>query len=394
MKKDNFLLLEAQALKEELIRIRRTLHSHPELGYTELMTSRLVSDYLLELGIEVITGVAKTGVIGIIKGALPGNTIALRADMDALPITEAYESEYQSQNEGIMHACGHDAHTAMMLGTAKLLTKHRERLKGTVKLIFQPAEEIVSGAKAMIEEGVLHNPSVDAMIALHVLPDIETGKIEVKEGVIFASADEFEVNILGKGGHGSSPHNTIDPIITGTQIVTAIQTIVSRKIDPAQPAVVSVCQFIAGTKSNIIPSTAYLSGTIRCQDKDVRNKIIEELDRILRGVCSMSGAEYQLNINEQVPIVYNDKSIVKDFAAKTLFILDENEIINMDKPRNYSEDFALYGQNVPSMLFLLGTKNVDKNCIYPLHNPNFTLDEDILPLGTALFTNYCLHREG
>lgn len=393
MKKDNPILIQSQNIKAELIKHRRWLHSHPELGFEEIETSRYISNYLIDLGIEIKTGITKTGVVGVLRGDLPGNTIGLRADIDALPIEEGYDSEYKSKNSGKMHACGHDTHTAMLLAVAKLLNNNRKKLKGLVKFIFQPAEEYVSGAQAILEKGVLKDPNVDIALALHIDPDIGSGKIGIKEGVIMSSMDEFEIEILGKGGHGSNPQNTIDPIVTGAQIVMAVQTIISRKVSPLEPAVVSICQFIAGTKSNIIPASAFLSGTIRSQDKTVRKIIFEELNRIIGGICSTSGAKCKVKINEQVPVTINDKVLYDDFMKCASDILEKNEIIVLDKPKTYSEDFSLFGNIVPSLYFFLGTGNERKDCEYPLHSPEFRIDEDVLPIGTALFANYCLNRK-
>jgi len=392
MNQENSIFMQAQAIKEEIIRNRRWFHANPELGFAEVGTAAFLKDYLTDLGLEVRTGIAKTGIAAVLKGDLPGNTIALRADIDALPVMETVESDFKSNIDGRMHACGHDTHMAMLLGAARLLLANRSKLRGTVKFIFQPAEEYFNGAKMMIDEGVLKNPDVDVALALHIVPYIDSGRIEVKEGVITASMDEFEITILGKGGHGSNPHNTIDPIVTGAQLVTALQTIVSRKIDPVQPAVVSVGQFVAGTKSNIIPQAAFLSGTIRCFDPAVRKKIQQQMRRITKGICSAAGAGFELKINTQVPVAVNNGKLYRDFLRCSSEILDKNEIIIMEKPETFSEDFALFGNIVPSMLFFLGTGNEQKDCIYPLHSANFKVDEDILSLGASLFVNYCLNR--
>lgn len=392
MNHDNSIVIQAQSIKDEIIKNRRWFHSHPELGYEEVETSTFIKNYLTDLGLEVKTGIAETGVIAVLKGDLPGNTILLRADIDALPIMEGYESDYKSKKDGRMHACGHDTHMAILLGSAKLLVNNRSKLKGTVKFIFQPAEELSTGAQGMIDEGVMKNPDVDIAAALHIFTDIESGTIELKEGVMMASMDEFEIKILGKGGHGSYPQNTIDPIITGAQLVTALQTIVSRRISPLAGAVVSVCQFIAGTKSNIIPQSSFLNGTIRCFDALVRATIIKQLEVITQGICSSAGADYELKIKPFVPVVVNHKEILMDFVRCTSDILDKDKIMIMDKPKTYSEDFSYFANEVPSVFFILGTKNLEKDCIHPVHSPDFKVDEDVLPLGAAIFTNFCLNR--
>ncbi len=392
MNQNNNIAVQAENIKDEIIKNRRWFHAHPELGFEEIETSLFIKNYLTALGLDVKTGIAATGITAVLEGDLPGNTLLLRADIDALPVKEGYESDFKSKYDGRMHACGHDTHMAILLGAARLLVNNKSRLKGKVKLIFQPAEELSAGAQKMIEEEVMKNPEVDIAAALHIIADIESGTIELKEGVMMASTDEFEIKIVGKGGHGSNPQDTIDPIMTGAQLVTALQTIVSRKISPIDGAAVSVCQFIAGTKSNIIPQSAFLSGTIRAFNDSVRATILEEIERITHGICSSAGAEYELKINPLVPPVSNDKDIYRDFVRCASEILDKNEIIIMDRPKTYSEDFSYFGKEVPSVFFFLGTKNIKKDCIHPVHSPDFKVDEDVLPLGTALLANYCLNR--
>jgi amidohydrolase len=245
----------------------------------------------------------------------------------------------------------------------------------------------------MIGEGVLHDPEVDVALALHIVPDLDAGAIAVKAGAVTACADEFQLKIIGKGGHSSSPQTTVDPIVIGAQLVMAYQTIVSRKISPLDSAVVSVCQFLAGTTSNVIPATARMTGKTRCYSTSVQNTIIEQIEQITKGICSAAGAEYELDIERQVPVTMNDKEVYDDFIRCASDILSDGEIQIMTSPQTFSEDFSLIAQKVPSVLFFLGTKNEKKDCVYPLHNPKFRIDEDVLPLGTALFASYCLNRE-
>jgi amidohydrolase len=281
----------------------------------------------------------------------------------------------------------------MLLGAAALLADKKGRLKGTVKFVFQPAEENGKGAKRMIEEGVLQNPTVDVALALHVDPEVETGKIAVKEGAVTACSDEFQVKILGKGGHSSSPQTTIDPIVVGAQLIMGIQTIVSRKISSLDPAVVSVCQFLAGTTTNVIPSTAAMTGKIRCYSPSVQKTIFDQLEIITKGICSAAGADYELEIVKQAPVTLNDRKVFRDFVRCASDLIGKENIRIMDNPQTFSEDFSLIAEKVPSVLFFIGTKNADKECNYPLHNPKFKIDEDVLPLGAALFADYCLNRQ-
>ena len=391
--KKNDISDQANAMDDELINIYRNLHSQPELSFKEYKTSEYIKNYLEGLGLAVKDGIGKTGVTAVLEGKLPGKTIALRVDMDALPVQEETDLSYKSQNDGIMHACGHDSHTTMLLGVAKLLCKNRDRLKGTVKFIFQPAEEISLGATAMLKEGVLEDPHVDMTLALHVMSSIKSGHILTKSGLFLSAQDEFEIDIIGRGGHGASPQDTIDPVITGAQLVAALQAIVSRKIDPTCPAVVSVCQFIAGTKPNVIPGKAYISGTIRSQDSEVRQTIIDQIETITKGICLSFGADYKVKINPQLSFTINDKEIFNDLIVRSLDIIEKSDIEILEKPYMYGEDFSYFGRHVPSLMFFLGTHNEKKGCIHPVHNSRFMVDEDILPLGVALMTYYCLERK-
>lgn len=394
MKNDDPILAQAQSIRDEIIQNRRWFHAHPELSFEEYNTADFIKHYLADLGLsEVRTGIAKTGITALLHGDLPGNTILLRADIDALPVKESVESDFKSTVDGRMHACGHDNHMAILLGAARLLVNNKSKLKGTVKFLFQPAEETSKGAKAMLDEGVLQNPQVDLAAALHVISDYDTGTIALKEGVLTASTDMFEIRILGKGGHGSNPQDTIDPLVTGAQLVTALQTIVSRKISPIAGAAFSVCQFLAGTADNIIPETAYLSGTIRCFSKAVRDTILEQVEIITKGICASAGADYEVKITPKVPAVVNDKAVTADFIRCASDILKTEEITLMETAKTYGEDFSLFGNEVPSVFFFLGTKNPAKDCIHPVHSADFTIDEDILPLGAALFTAFCLNRK-
>ena len=282
---------------------RRHLHQHPELGYQEFETAKFVAERLQAIGIqEVQTGIATTGLTGLIRGGKgPGKVVLLRADMDALPIHEQNDVEYKSVNQGVMHACGHDAHTAMLMGIARILHDRRDEFAGTVKVLFQPAEEGGGGARVMIEEGVLDAPNVDAVFGMHMAQETPVGKIAIRSGPAMAAADRFVVTIKGKGGHGAAPHLTVDPIAVGAQIVVALQTIVSREIDPIQPAVVTVGAFLAGEAANVIPDTAELRGTVRSFDPDVRTQLQERITALVEGIAKTMRAEADSPVQPRLP---------------------------------------------------------------------------------------------
>lgn len=392
MSSQNEILSKAIDIKDELITIYRQLHMNPELSFEEYRTSEFIAGYLEKLGLEVRTGIGKTGVVATLKGMKPGNTIALRADIDALPIQEENSSEYKSKAEGKMHACGHDAHMAILLGAAKLLTENRDKLKGIVKFIFQPAEEIVSGAELMIKEGVLENPRVDEALALHVFPDTRSGHVKIKSGPAMASVDDFEITITGCGGHGSNPQGAVDPIMIGAQIINTLYTVLGRKTRFQDPAVVSVCKFHAGTKSNIIPDKAYMEGTIRCFSEEAKAFVCGQIESVVGGICGINGANFDIKLIKGVPVLINNHELVNKFIKVSEDILQEDQLEVINKPYMVSEDFSLFAQKIPSVMFFLGIRNDEKECIYPLHNPKFTMDEDALCTGTALFVNYCLNN--
>ncbi|HEY7030896.1 MAG TPA: amidohydrolase, partial [Thermomicrobiales bacterium] len=340
---------------------RRHLHQNPELGYQEVKTAAFVADRLRALGVEdVRTGIAKTGVTGLIKGTGSGpgagKVVLLRADMDALPIQEQNEVDYHSTVPGTMHACGHDAHTAMLLGTTRLLLERRDRFAGTVKVLFQPAEEGGAGARVMIGEGVLDDPRVDAAFGIHVAQEEPVGTVSVRPGPMMAAADRFTIVVKGKGGHGAQPHLCIDPIAVGAQLVTALQTIVSREVDPTEPAVVTVGAFRAGEAANVIPDTAELRGTVRSFNPAVREQLATRIQELVRGVAAAMRAEVEINYAPGYPPTVNDPAMT-DFTLGVLA-----EVVGADNvlpaPLHMSaEDFSYFLEAVPGCFWFVGSRN-------------------------------------
>ncbi len=373
--------------KEEVIRIRRDLHKHPEVGFDLERTSNLVSDKLKELGFDVKTNIAKTGIVGLIEGNEAGPTIALRADMDALPIKEQTELSFASVEDDKMHACGHDGHTAILLGVAMVLAEIKDELKGKVKLIFQPAEEGPGGAKPMIEEGVMKNPEVDAILGLHIWLEIEAGKVGVKEGPLFASIDEVDIDIKGESSHGASPHQGVDAVVVAADLINSFQTIVSRNINPIDSAVITIGKINGGYVRNVIADNVRLEATVRSLNPDVRKKLEEEIYKKVEKICSASDADYEIDYRNLYPPLLNDNKInglVKNNAIK---VMGAENVIDIEEPTMGGEDFAFFLKEVPGTFFLLGGRNEGKEITAPHHNPNFTFDEDIMTDGIEIMIN-------
>ena len=363
--------------KDIIINIRRDLHRIPETAYTEKKTSAYVADYLNSLELEVQTEIAQYGVVGLLKTDRPGPTLMFRADMDALPLKEDTGLHFASEHEGAMHACGHDAHMAMVLGTATVFNKIKNELKGNIKFLFQPAEEGPGGAKPMIEAGVMENPKVDYSIGCHVWPDIPEGTIGVRPGPFMAAMDRFDIKIKGSGGHGAMPHLCVDSLEVGTQVVSALQRIVSRHMDPLEPTVVTVGTFHAGTAFNIIPDEAELSGTTRTFNADTWDTWESRLEKVVRGVCESMGVDFELKYSQGYPVTINDESaaeIVRRCAEK---VVGEDRFVVPQKTMG-GEDFAFYLQKSKGCFFALG---VGREGAVPVHNPKFDFNEDVLLLG-------------
>ena len=382
-------LKEATAIEKEIIKDRRTIHERPELAYKEEATAKLVADKLEALGIKVTRGVGGTGVLGVLEGSKNGKVVALRADMDALPLEEMTDVEFKSKTKGVMHACGHDTHVAMLLGTAKLLTAHKDELHGTIKFLFQPAEEHGGrgGAKPMIEEGVMKNPKVDYVFGLHITCDPQKNESRSKffglrPGPIMAAPDTFVIRITGKGGHGAAPQDTIDPVYVAAQVMVALQGVSGRTIDPVQPFVITIGSVHAGTKENIIPDEAVLQGTIRTLDEKVRRTAKANVEKVAQGVAKAFGAKASVEFEKDAyPITINDPKVTER-TMKLLKKIPGTKTRIMD-PILGGEDFSRFLQEAPGTFYFLGTKNPAKGCVYPNHSSRFKVDEDVLKYGSA-----------
>jgi amidohydrolase len=383
---DKRILKQAHAISEEIIEWRRDFHMHPETGFDVQRTAGIVADELEKMGYRVRRGVGKTGVVAEIGEG--GKMVAIRADMDALPILEMNDTEYKSQNEGKMHACGHDAHTAMALGAASILAK--EKLPGRIRFLFQPSEEVadeegLSGAQRMSMEGAMDG--VDYVIAQHVDPTVPAGSIAINSGPCSGGVESFFGRIIGKGGHGAYPHNTVDPFFLAAQVIMAINGIVSRRLDPFQPAVVSIGSLNGGFTENVIPESVKITGTIRFTDMEVQKQIETELERAFE-ICKTLGGDYELKIEFGAPPMINDEYVSR--------IIEETgrELLGADKVQEFhkslgAEDFGSFMQHAPGAMFNLGTLKKGHED-YLLHHPKFDIDESALPLGTAVITEAAL----
>lgn len=377
-------LKEARKIEPEIIKTRREIHQRPELAYEEKATSKLVARRLRAIGVEVRTGVGGTGVLGILKGPETGRVVALRADMDALPIEEMASVDFKSKEKGVMHACGHDTHVAMLLGTARLLANHKDELSGTVKFLFQPAEEHggKGGAEPMIQDGVMDNPKVDFVFGLHIDGDEKSGILAFRGGPVMAAPDTFEIKIIGRGGHGAYPHQTIDPVYVAAQVIIALQGVSSRMIDPIQPFVISVGSIHSGTKENIIPDQATLQGTIRTLDETTRKRAKAKVAEVAKGICRAFGAKAEVEfVKDAYPVTVNDEKVTER-AKKILSHMPGTRVKIRDLQMG-GEDFSRFLHEAPGTFYFLGTKNPAKGCIYPNHSPRFKVDEDVLKFGTA-----------
>lgn len=383
--------LEIRTMQSQLVEWRRQLHQRPELGFKEQLTAQFISRKLQEWGIEHQTGIAETGIVAVIEGHQPGKVLAIRADMDALPIYEANEVAYRSQHDGIMHACGHDGHVAIALGTAYYLSQHRHTFEGTVKFIFQPAEEGPGGAKPMIEAGVLKNPDVDAIIGLHLWNNLPLGQIGVRSGPLMAAVESFHCTINGRGGHGAMPHQTVDSILISAQIVNALQAIVARNVNPLDAAVVTVGELHAGTANNVIADSAWMSGTVRYFNPQLEGFIGNRCERTIAGICASHGATYNLDYWQLYPATVNDPKMAEIVRSVALEVVETPLGVVPECQTMGGEDMSFFLQEVPGCYFFVGAANPAKNLAYPHHHPQFDFDETALGIGVEMFVR-CVER--
>ena len=384
------LLEAARALEPRIVADRRLIHSHPEMGYEEEQTSTFVQARLRDLGIPFRSGLAKTGVIAQIKGELgDGPCVLLRADMDALPIDEKSGVPFASEVPGVMHACGHDAHTAMLLGAAQLLLERRSSFAGTVKLMFQPAEEGGAGAVRMIEEGALGDPPVDAAFMLHVWPDLVAGQVSYGPGAQLAGANSFTIVVEGRGGHAARPHETIDPVVVGAEIVSAVQTLVAREVDPVVPAVVTLGSFNAGNRHNVIVDRAVMTGTIRAFHDDLFTHLERRLREVVTGVAAALRATATIEFEMRYPPSVCDPEMAEHLGASARSLLGENAVL-ASTPEMGAEDFAFVLQQVPGAMLWLGVKDPSWSKPKPVHTATFDLDESALPVGSSAMAGVAL----
>lgn len=382
---------EAEAMRQKMVDQRRDFHINPELSNREERTSRVVAERLRALGLEVKTNVARHGVVAILKGAKPGPVVAVRADMDALPIQENIDVPYKSKNAGVKHACGHDVHMTVALGVAEVLSKMRNQLSGTVKFLFQPAEEgppagEEGGAPLMIKEGALDNPRPQAIFGLHVLPTVDVGKVAYNSGPAMASADRFVITIRGKKVHGAYPHDGIDTVVVAAQCVTALQTIRSRRIDTTEPLVLTIGSIQGGNRFNIITDEVRLEGTVRTLSEDVRKKVQQMMRETMNGVTSAYGASFDMEYIEGAAVTYNDPKLVEDTLPVMRRIIGNDNLFS-PKPQMGAEDFSYYQRVIPGFFYFLGVGNKAKGITAMIHTPEFDVDEESLVVGVKVMTN-------
>ncbi|KIC89263.1 M20 family metallopeptidase [Flavihumibacter sp. ZG627] len=378
------ILQKAATYADEFIAIRHHLHANPELSYQEFETSAYIQDFLQKQGIP-FTIMAETGVVGIIEGRNPSSrTIALRADMDALPIQEANDIPYKSTKNGIMHACGHDVHTTCLLGAAKILHELKGDWEGTIKLLFQPGEEKnPGGASLMIRDGVLENPRPAAIFGMHVHPQMQVGQVSFRSGKVMASADEIYITIKAKGGHAAAPHTTADPILIASHLVIALQQVISRNADPVQRSVLSITSFQGGHTTNVIPHEVKLMGTFRAMDEEWRYKAHELIRNIVEGLATAMGAEIDLHIDIGYPTVYNNEMLHTVAVEQAVELLGSSRVEETEI-RMGAEDFGYYSQQIPGCFYRLGVMNIEKGISSGVHTPTFNIDEDAISTGIAM----------
>jgi amidohydrolase len=378
---------EISWIEQEIIRLRRDFHSHPEQGFQEKRTASVISGYLSNLGVQVTGGIAGTGVSGLLEGTGPGRTVMLRADMDALPLQEKNDVEYKSRNEGVMHACGHDGHMAILLGTAAVLSRFRPSFPGRVKFVFQPAEENLGGARLMIREGVMENPQVDAAFGLHLINQIPCGYIGCRPGAIMAGMDIFTIRVLGKGGHSAMPEGGIDAIAMSGQVITTLYQSVSREIAPT-PLIINIGTVHGGYAENIIADAVELSGTVRCLDEEVRKTIPDRMKRVLAEITSRMNGGFELDYREGYPVTANDEAMTRIVQKAAEKVVGPSQVFEVPASMA-SEDMSFYLREVPGAFFFVGA-GVPGTWNEPHHNPCFNIDERSLSIGVDMMVTIVL----
>jgi amidohydrolase len=369
-------------IHSQLIDIRRDLHKNPELGFDLFRTSQKVKEFLQAEGIEYYE-VAGTGICAIIRGK-GEKTVALRADMDALPLDDKKTCDYSSEVKGKMHACGHDAHTTILLGAAKILNSMRDEIPGNVKLFFEPAEETTGGSRIMIKEGVLESPNVDAIIGLHVEEWLEAGTVGLKRGVAYAASNPFTIKIIGKGGHGARPHMTIDPIVIASSVITSLQNIISREIAPTEPAVLTIGSIHGGTAENIIPEEVIIAGIIRTTSSENREYLKTRLIQVVEGIVTSMRGKCEIDIVESYPCLYNNDKLAGMFEILASEVIGEDNVYKLENPTMGGESFSYFSMERPALFYFLGSGNVEKGIVHPAHGSLFDIDESCLSIGVAM----------
>lgn len=383
----------SETLYEKVVGYRQHLHQHPELSYEEHNTMEFISEQLNKIGVPHEKGVAGTGVVGLIAAEHHdehASCVGLRADIDALPIREENEVPYKSKNEGVMHACGHDVHTSVLLGAAEILMEIKDELEHPIKLIFQPGEEKnPGGASLMIKDGCLKNPDVHEMYALHVFPDMPVGNIGTKEGLYMASCDEVYIDIYGKSGHGATPHETIDSILVGAEIITSLQQIVSRKCDPKIPCVLNFGHFEGLGATNVVPSHVHIKGTFRTMNEEWRAKALDQIVKQAELIAQAHGAEAKVEISKGYPFLENNPQLTREFVGKAQEWLGQERVHELPI-RLTAEDFSFYAQEIPTCFFRIGVRNEEKGIVHGVHNARFDIDHEALKVGMQMMTMACL----
>lgn len=380
----------AEKYYPEMVNNRRHLHRHPEVSFKEFETTQYIIERLEEMGIPCKQPLA-TGCVGILQGGRPGDkVVALRSDIDALAMQEEgdHKQAFLSENPGVAHCCGHDGHMANLLGTARILSELREEIEGKVLLIFQPAEEkLPGGARLLCESGFLQDQGVDVIYGLHMIPRFKPGEIGIRKGAFMARPDEFEIEIIGTGGHAAAPHTAVDPIVTAAQVVTALQTVVSRNVDPTEPAVVTVGKIEGGTAHNVIPERVRMLGTVRTFSRVTADKIRERMEQLIKGITEAAGAAYRFDFNPGYPAVINTPWAVDTLKRAAEGLMDTEAIHELEQPLMAGEDFAFYQEHFPGTFFFLGSGSVESGSVYSWHHPKYNIDEEALKTGSALMAS-------